>query len=70
MALASQAAMLQNDAFLLFRALCKLSMKPLPHGTPSQDQPVALKSKNPLLRTFVVYFGKLRAYISIIETVC
>lgn len=25
---------LQKDAFLVFRALCKLSMKPLPDGTP------------------------------------
>lgn len=25
---------LQKDAFLVFRALCKLSMKPLPEGTP------------------------------------
>lgn len=25
---------LQKDAFLVFRALCKLSMKPLPEGQP------------------------------------
>lgn len=25
---------LQKDAFLVFRALCKLSMKPLPDGIP------------------------------------
>lgn len=25
---------LQKDAFLVFRSLCKLSMKPLPEGTP------------------------------------
>lgn len=25
---------LLKDAFLVFRALCKLSMKPLPEGTP------------------------------------
>lgn len=25
---------LQKDAFLVFRALCKLSMKPLPDGHP------------------------------------
>ncbi|CAH1959462.1 unnamed protein product [Acanthoscelides obtectus] len=28
------AHILQKDAFLVFRALCKLSMKPLPEGTP------------------------------------
>jgi brefeldin A-inhibited guanine nucleotide-exchange protein len=28
------AHILQKDAFLVFRALCKLSMKPLPDGTP------------------------------------
>jgi len=28
------AHILQKDAFLVFRALCKLSMKPLPEGAP------------------------------------
>jgi brefeldin A-inhibited guanine nucleotide-exchange protein len=28
------ASILQKDAFLVFRALCKLSMKPLPDGIP------------------------------------
>jgi len=28
------AHILQKDAFLVFRALCKLSMKPLPDGSP------------------------------------
>lgn len=33
---------LQKDAFLVFRALCKLSMKPLPDGTPDPKYVLAL----------------------------
>lgn len=33
-AIAKFTHVLQKDAFLVFRALCKLSMKPLPEGTP------------------------------------
>ena len=30
-------SVIQRDAFLVFRSLCKLSMKPLPEPLPSDD---------------------------------
>ena len=41
---ASQMSVVQRDAFLVFRSLCKLSMKPLPEPLPSEDS-IELRSK-------------------------
>ena len=41
---ASQMSVIQRDAFLVFRSLCKLSMKPLPEPLPSEDS-IELRSK-------------------------
>lgn len=43
---------LQKDAFLVFRALCKLSMKPLPDGTP-----------DPKYTNFQIHFNYLFSFL-------
>jgi len=53
-------SMAQKDAFLVFRSLCKLSMKPLPEPLPSDDS-IELRSKLlslQLLYAIIVSSGK------------
>lgn len=41
----NEAMVLQKDCFLVFRSLCKLSMKPLPEGLPPDPKSHELRSK-------------------------
>ncbi|XP_077259680.1 brefeldin A-inhibited guanine nucleotide-exchange protein 2-like isoform X1 [Temnothorax americanus] len=70
---------LQNDAVLVFRALCKLSMKPLPDGTPD---PIShelrskilslqlllgiLQNAGPILRSNEMFVIAIKQYLCVV----
>ncbi|CAM1303762.1 ARFGEF1 (predicted) [Pycnogonum litorale] len=76
--MAKFAHILQKDAFLVFRSLCKLSMKPLPEGTPDPKSHelrskvlslqlllAILQNAGPVFRTNDMFINAIKQYLCV-----